>query len=253
MFFIIKWLYRNYFDITIFCYKYKQDFFLSLAKFSTKESGVKYVIANDCWSIAIYCQRCGKIQIHELSYFEQINKKTILRCSCGHHQATIVRTVSNRFQVEIPCVVCDFVHRENFIPKSLVKMKAEKIYCAKDHFELGYVGKKQKIEEILAFNKKRFALLNQENNESQIETQQILLDILNRLHDIAESDGINCQCGSKAIAADIIGNSVILECCHCGGYYIVPAKSIVDIDKINRIDQIDLMQGRFLIKNIDLD
>ena len=231
----------------------KQEFALPLAKFAIGESVVRCMVANDCWSIAIYCQRCGKMQIHELSYFQKINKKTILRCSCNHHQATVVRTFSEGVRVEIPCVVCDFVHSENFTTKALVKMKVEKIYCAKDHFELGYIGKKQKIEEILAFNKKAFALLNKENNEHQIEVQQVLLDVLNQLHDLAEQGKISCQCKSKCITADIIGNSVILECCHCGGYYIIPAKSLADLDDINQMKQIDLMQGRFLIKNIDLD
>lgn len=211
------------------------------------------MVANDYWAIAIYCQRCGKIHIHELSYFEPVNQKNILRCSCNCHQATIVRTAEHGFEIEIPCVVCDFGHKENFLPKALVKMKAEKIYCAKDHFELGYVGKKSKIEEILAFNQQRFALLNNESNEEQIESQQILLDVLNRLHDMAEHDEITCQCGAKGMTADIIGNSVILECCRCSGYYIVPAKTFIDFEKINQKSHIDLMQGRFLIKNIKLD
>lgn len=208
--------------------------------------------AND-WALAVYCQQCGKIQIHEMSYFEPLDQKKVLFCSCNCLQATVVRTAKRGFEIEIPCVVCNFGHKEFFNPKSLVKTKADKIYCGKDHFELGYIGKKQKIEEILAFNKRRFALLNHEQDEELIENQQVLLDVLNRLHDMAESGQIICQCGGKAMVADIIGNSVVLECCRCGSYYVAPAKTPLDLEKLNKKSSIELLQGRFLIEHIDLD
>lgn len=212
-----------------------------------------YVLVHAHWSVALYCQRCGKIHIHDISYFEKHHHKLALRCSCNHQQAILIRTASRQFKLEIPCVVCNSVHVEKFSAKQLLKMKVEKIYCGKDHFELGYIGKRKNIEEILVFNQHEFEALNPENNEEQMEKQQILLDVLNKLHDIAEQGGINCPCGSKAIHADILGNSVILECCHCGGYYILPAKNTVDLDKLNTLEYIELMQGRFLVKNIDLD
>lgn len=211
-----------------------------------------YVIVDAYWSIALYCQRCGKIHIHDISYFAGRSGAVFLKCSCNHHQATLARTM-NQFKLEIPCVVCSSSHTEFFRFKQLFRMKVEKIYCAKDHFELGYVGKRQNIEEILAFNQHEFESMIAQSGEDQMEKQRVLLDVLNKLHDIAEAGEIHCPCGSKAISADILGNSVILECCHCGGYSILPAKNEQDVARLNEIEQIELSQGRFLIKNIDLD
>lgn len=213
-----------------------------------------YVIVNAGWSVALYCQRCGKIHIHDISYFAAKNHAVMLRCVCNHPQATLARTASSKhFRLDILCVVCNSVHQEILSPKQLLKMKVEKIYCGKDHFELGYIGKRQKIEEILAFNQHAFETMNGEETGGQIEKQRILLDVLNKLHDIAEQDGVHCPCGSDAIAGDILGNSVILECRCCGGYFILPAKNEQDLAKVNKLDQIELVQGRFLVKNIDLD
>lgn len=212
-----------------------------------------YVIVDAGWSAALYCQRCGKLHIHDVAYFSGKSDEVPLKCSCGHHQATLVRSASNYFKLEIPCVVCSFAHEAMYKSKQLLKMKVEKIYCAKDHFELGYVGKRQSIEEILAFDQHAFESLDAANNEDQIEKQRILLDVLNRIHDIAERGGIQCPCGAKEIAADILGSSVILECCHCGGYSILPAKSERDLGRLNETDQIHLTQRRFFVKNIDLD
>lgn len=205
------------------------------------------------WSVALYCQRCGKIHIHEISYFSPRTSGLVLRCGCNYPQATLVRTDRNFFEIHIPCLVCNSVHTARYKSKQLLKTKVEKIYCAKDRFELGYIGKKESIEEILAFNKRQFERVSGDGSEEQIEKQQILLEALNRIHDIAEEGGVNCACGHSEISADLLGNSIVLECCHCGGYCILPAKSERDLRRLDEMRCIELSPGRFLVKNIDLD
>lgn len=205
------------------------------------------------WSVALYCQRCGKIHIHDISYFAQRSSGFVLRCGCNYPQATLVRTDRNFFEIHIPCVVCNSVHTARYKSRQLLKTKVEKIYCAKDRFELGYIGKRARIEEILAFNKRQFERVSGDGSEEQIEKQQILLEALNRIHDIAEEGGVNCACGQSEISADLLGNSIVLECCRCGGYCILPAKSEHDLRQLDETRCIELNPGRFLVKNIDLD
>lgn len=205
------------------------------------------------WAVALYCQRCGKLHIHDFSYFMPMNKSIVLSCSCGHHKAILQRTMLNQVLLKIPCVVCDSVHQAVFSIKSLIRMKTEKIYCAKDHFELGYIGKRSRIEEMISFNKQVFASLEHDEAIEPIEKQQILLEVLNSLHDIAERGNISCACGGTAISADIVGNYVVLECCTCGNYHILSASTEEDIEWLQQHPQIELSQGRFLIKNIDLN
>lgn len=205
------------------------------------------------WSVALYCQRCGKIEIHDVSYFTKQDSTKTLRCSCNHPQATLIRTAPNLVKLQIPCGACNSLHEAKYKAKHLLKLKIEKIYCSKDFFELGYIGKREAIEEILAFTKQEFESIMQ--SEEQIEKQQIFLEIINKLHDIAEQGGIVCPCGSKAIEANISGDSdaVVLECLHCGGYCTIAAKDEDDLEKVRELDYIELTQGRILVKNIDLD
>lgn len=205
------------------------------------------------WSVAVYCQRCGQIQVHDISYFERNNRNSALRCACGHHLAKLVRTTSNTFILQIHCVVCNSVHNASYKAKQLLKMKLEKIYCDHDRFELGYIGRRDKIEELLAFNKRGIEVLDTEHNAEQIEKQQVLLEVLNKVHDIAEQGELTCPCGSIAIFADIIDDDVVLECQHCGGYYVAPARCENDFKQISGLEHIDLLQGVMLRKNIDLD
>ncbi|MBP2632767.1 MAG: hypothetical protein H6Q70_3395 [Firmicutes bacterium] len=203
------------------------------------------------WSVALYCQRCGKIEIHDVSYFTKQESVKTLRCSCNHPQATLIRTASNQIKLQIPCGGCNSLHEANYKAKNLLKLKLEKIYCSKDFFELGYIGKREEIEEILAFTKREFERII--HSEEQIEKQQIFFEVINKLHDIAEQGGIICPCESKAIEANLLGDSVILECLHCGSYCTVSAKDEDDLEKVRDLEYIELAQGRILVKNIDLD
>lgn len=223
------------------------------ANLSTRKKVMYVNVVHADWSVALYCQRCGKIHIHDISYFAQRSSGTVLRCGCNYPQATLVRTDRSLFEIHIPCLVCNCVHIARYKSRQLLKTKVEKIYCAKDRFELGYIGKRARIEEILAFNKRQFERVSGDESEEQIEKQQILLEALNRIHDIAEAGGIHCACGHSEISADLLGNSIVLECCRCSSYRILPAKSERDLQRLDEAGYIELNPGRFLIKNIDLD
>ena len=192
-------------------------------------------------SIAFYCQRCGKIHVHDIPYFSG-NRKLVLRCgSCAHEQAVLLRRSGDSLEISVDCVVCGTTTHSYYSFRKLRRMQLEKIYCGKDHFELGYIGRRKRIEEFLDFNEAEFKALHPGDGENFIEKQQILLEALNRVHDIAAQGAISCPCGSKDIFASIHGNSIVLECSHCGSYYVLPAENAADLTRLERGFAIDLM------------
>lgn len=221
-------------------------------EFLLAKKGVSSVLVHTGWSIALYCQRCGKIQIHDISYFAPQNKPKPLRCSCNHTQAVLARDASNRYFLQIPCGVCKAVYEKQMHLRYLQNLKFEKIYCKKDHFELGYIGKRKFIAEVLDFNQREFKELAAASDEP-IEQQQILLDVVNRVHDMAEQGNIVCPCGSEAIKAGLVGDTLFLECVRCGCYRAVAAKTEADLLRLHQLDCIELVPPQFRVKNIDLD
>jgi hypothetical protein len=209
-----------------------------------KQGGMMVIVQVVC-SVAFYCQRCGKIHIHDIPYFSG-KKRISLQCSCGHEQALVVRVDAKYLEIRVPCVVCNSVHKAIYQFRVLRRLQLEKIYCGRDHFELGYIGRRKRIEELLEFNRLEFEAIHPDN---RIEKQQILLEAFNRVHDIAARGDLTCPCGSKAIAADIRGQEILLECCHCGSYYVLPAGSECDLEKINRLPYIDLIVPGILKKH----
>ena len=153
----------------------------------------------------------------------------------------MLRMDAQHIRLQIPCVVCNSLQEAAYSLKKLRRLPLEKIYCDKDRFELGYIGRRRKIDEIMDFNRREFDRLQKDGSSDSIEQQQIFLQALNRVHDIAAGGGIACPCGSKEIRADIQGSCIILECCNCGSYHVLPAATERDLHEINGLDCIDLL------------
>ena len=188
---------------------------------------------------AFYCQRCGQIHVHEIPYFSDA-RRSVLRCdTCGHEQAVLERLDGNRISIELDCVVCGETNKFVFLLKKLHSLQLEKIYCKKDHFELGYIGCRRKIEELLAFNQAEFEALHPSDGKHFIEKQRVLLSILNRIEEMASTGCISCSCGHNDISAELKGNHIVLSCSNCGSYYTIRAKKISDLAHMGRY--IDLL------------
>lgn len=185
-------------------------------------------------SIAIYCQRCGKIHIYDVPYFFG-TKQLVLQCdSCGYERAVLLKRAGNKLELTVECISCGNVNKKIYSIKKLRKLQLEKIYCSQEHFELGYIGRRNSIQELLEFNRAEFEALHSNDGKNFIEKQQILLEAVNRVHDIAEKGAISCSCGCKEISADIRGNAIILECCNCGGYYVLHVENSGDLVRLER-------------------
>ncbi len=187
------------------------------------------LVGNVVCSVAFYCQRCGKIHVHDVPYFLG-TKRFVLHCeSCAHEQAVFVRQEKSRLEIRVACVACGREHAVSYRFSQLKRMRLEKVYCSKDHFELGYIGQRRFIEELLAFSQSEFEALHPAEGTNFIGKQQILLEAVNRVHEFAAAGEIVCPCGSHDFIAQVHGNSVLLECVSCGSHAILPAESAEDL------------------------
>ena len=190
------------------------------------------MLIRDACGLALYCQHCGSIHIHDIPYFPD-ERQTRLSCeSCGHEKARILRIPRGRVAIDVSCVVCGTENRFVYALRRLRHIGLEKIYCAKDRFELGYIGRRKRIEELMRFNQAEFEALHPHDGKNFIEKQRILLEALNRVHDMARAGEIVCPCGSEELTADIQGNYIVLECERCGSYCVLRAEKAGDLEKL---------------------
>ncbi len=192
------------------------------------------MVIREACSVAFYCQRCGRIHVQDIPCFPAWSGN-VLRCdSCGHAQAVLERQPGGVIAITIGCVGCGTENRVAYPMKALLRLQLEKIYCRREHFELGYLGRRRRIEELLAFNQAEFEALHPNDGINFIEKQRVLLEALNRIHEMASRGAIACPCGSEEISADIRGNSIVLECGRCGSSYVLRAEKDGDLARLGR-------------------
>lgn len=205
-------------------------------------------------ALALLCPHCGKIQTHDISRFTIKNlrgKERKFSCSCGQAGALLVSISRWQYFFYIPCVVCQTNHLISLDSKKIWQSGVEKIYCPSSHMELGMVGNRQLIENITVGQKDAAAKLARElsksnDNSDDIENPSIMLEVLNKIHDIAEQGGLYCGCGSSNVEINLLGNAVELICVKCDGRRTIPAKCEADqlqAEKLSLIELIPIAQS----------
>ena len=183
-------------------------------------------------SLAFYCQRCGRIELHDVPLFSGQKHFTLECGSCGHTMGEISLKPRQGLILTTTCGVCGGKNQQQFTWRQLRHLRFEKLYCEHDHFELGYIGQWQDIAEFLDFNAAEYDSLHPNDGDEYLERQQTLLEALNRVHDLADSGELVCPCGSKDIVAGIRGEEIVLECESCGSYCVLPARTAKDLQSL---------------------
>jgi hypothetical protein len=196
-------------------------------------------------TLALYCSRCGKAQIHDISRFALKNELGRgLFCSCGQYQATISGSGHSQYLLEVPCVVCETKHIICVDIKEFWRQGVNKIYCSTANLELGFSGNRGAIEQTIAEHQRQFASIVREvAQEDEGDNSQILFEILNKIHDMAERGQVFCQCGG-AIEAAVHIHQVELVCIQCGGRRIIPAANEADGLLLEELTTIKINSGR---------
>lgn len=207
------------------------------------KGGVDMLI-NTVSTLALYCPRCGKIQMHNISRFNHIGRRKLL-CSCGALQATITSTGDRQCLLDIPCVLCQTNHIICLDNKRLWHADIDKIYCVQENFELGFIGSRQIIAETINNYKVEFEKLSLDMEfDDDIQNPQLILETLNKIHDMAEKGGVRCRCGSNDIGIEVLPDGIGLECAQCGGQLIIQAQEEQDLTYIGKMEDIEIIPPR---------
>ncbi|VBB06371.1 Hypothetical protein LUCI_1602 [Lucifera butyrica] len=198
-------------------------------------------------TLALYCHHCGKIQLHDVSLFTlRGSGNQRLFCSCGCAQADISAIGHHQYLLNIPCVLCETNHLLCLDNRKIWRVPMEKIYCSKENLELGLIGERQAVEQMIEHYKQACEDLFREANydEDDVDDPQLMFEMLNQLHDIAEKGGLQCSCGSIDIEAQVFPECIDLWCRQCGGHLTVRAGDEADLARIKALKRIELIPPR---------
>ena len=190
------------------------------------------MLINTLCSVALYCQRCGKVQLRDVPLFSGQECLELLCGACGGRMAEVSLKPRRGFLLKTRCGACGEVTQAQYSWQQLKKLHFEKLYCQHDHFELGYIGRWQDIAEFLDFNEAEYDSLHPEGGDRFLERQQILLEALTRVHELASNGELSCPCGSQDVMAGIMDGNIVLGCGACGGSCLVPAETAEDLARL---------------------
>ena len=185
--------------------------------------------------------------MHNISRFNLKNTgRRNLLCSCGQIQATITSSGERQCLLDIPCVLCQTNHVICLDSKRLWHADMDKIYCVQEKFELGFIGEREVIAETVNKYKVEFEKLAADMGEydDYIQNPQVMLQALNKIHDMAEKGELHCRCGSSAIGAEVLPGAIELECAQCGGLLVIPAQSEQDLMLMQSLEDIEIISLR---------
>lgn len=193
------------------------------------------MVIETVFTLALYCPCCGKTKDHEISWFDFKNKESRkLICSCGQIQAEVKSIIRGQCLLYIPCPVCQTRHVICINSKNI---KLKRLYCYKENLELGFVGSPSEVAHTIAQHKHGLQMLEA---DTDIKNPQIIVGMLNRLHDIAENGRLYCECGSFDIEANLLDDGIELFCLKCGEHLRFFAQ-VEDLRYLKSINDLELM------------
>lgn len=197
--------------------------------------------------VAVRCPSCGKMDFHSVSRFSFSNNNTHkITCTCGTPKLIIGTKNRQHYWFQIPCVLCETNHLVYYKAKQLWSNELNFFYCTDADIELGYFGPEEKVKTFSEnYDNNIESLVEELGYDDYFNSPDIMFEVLNSLHEIAEEGFLYCDCGSFQIEIDIFPDRVELQCKNCNSVVIVYAETEDDLRKIRNIKKIELVKSGF--------
>ena len=193
-------------------------------------------------ALAMRCPICGRLNIDQLNIFQLSgDTRHKIYCECGSHKMTVSKKGADYIVVEYYCIICDYEHSVLLSGnKFWSKRHLSSLVCLETNLNLGYYGSYELINDKLQKQQEELDSMADELGFNDFSDPELILAILDYLHDIAANGNLYCECGSHDISIDLSSERVKLICNKCQASYVVPVTSRKDLDKLKKLDHLVL-------------
>lgn len=180
------------------------------------------------------CPDCGSIESHQINVFDIKNGKELNKlCSCRKSGVGIHRHASKVYTLNIPCIICGETHIYKLSGKKLWANGINCIICDKTNTEIAYIGEHSLVQRQIAnFYKEVDQLADRLGYNDYFFNVRVMLEVLNRIHDLAENRKLICECGCSHVELTLLPDSIKVRCKYCSTHRFVLAKTNKDLLKI---------------------
>lgn len=141
--------------------------------------------------------------------------------------------------VRFLCNGCNEYQSYSFPLRSLTKKGGHHVFCHDCGLELGFLGSEEDVKKVVEKHRHDVQVLIKEMGlDDYFKDPLVIYELINYIHDMAESKKIYCECGSFDINASLGSDKIRLNCKKCGGSYFVNARSQEDLEKVKNAKSI---------------
>lgn len=206
-------------------------------------------------TIAYKCTSCGSYEFFGISLFKFLYKAQCrLSCRCKKSWISVKQEGESNFLISIPCIGCGNEHTYLYTKKNILSGEAVVFNCPETGLQICFIGRDEIVRKKVDSLEKEFdELIDMYGYESYFHNTQVMFDALNRIHDIALSGNLYCECGSTDIDLVLLSERILLRCGKCGGSKSIPAAKNTDLKDILMKSQILITDGvvNYGLKNDD--
>ena len=202
------------------------------------------MIVNATRVIAYKCPYCGAFVNGEFSLFELMpNKMVVIECSCGEASVKITRP-NKGYVFEVPCIACEDDHQIRMQFKEIWGNDEMYIVCPENGFGLCAIGGHDAVRRwVEDYDENMEIMLGQLGFEDYFANDAVMLEAVDKIHDIAENGRLYCKCGALNIEMELLYDRIALFCPNCSAEKIIVAETEEDIEEFLRCEEIVLMGG----------
>lgn len=184
-------------------------------------------------TIGYKCFSCGTFDFTNINLFNLFLQGSVSsKCRCGGAKLEIHEICKNEYKLTVPCIGCGSKHfhiisREDFINNEVT------IYtCPITGIKQSFLGRDAMVRAYIDnFEKELDVMIDGLGYDSYFVNNQVMIDTLNKIHDIAEQGYLHCECGCDDINVSMLKKGIYLKCSNCSGCKFIPAASNNDLKK----------------------
>lgn len=193
-------------------------------------------------TITYLCPVCGLTHFEVISLFNFSGKNELtIGCKCGKSHLRISTEEYKKYSVFVPCIGCGNEHKYVLDFYHMWVKPINILNCKQNALEFCFIGNDNEVRKQLDSSEmQKDAVAATIGFEKSFKNSWVMLEAVNKIHDIAEQDNIICECGCKDISIYMLDDKIILQCTRCSGLEVINAKDNFDLKKILQKQQIIL-------------
>lgn len=192
--------------------------------------------------IALRCQFCGRMSFQGLSLFQFSRTRSHrFECTCGEELFSIISKDRKVFWLQFICSMCESRHVIRLAKREIWSSQVFDLYCEDTGLEVGHTGPREAVRQRVQEQDKTLAEMAQQLGFTDyFENPDVMYQVLEHLHKIAENGNLYCSCGNQDVEIEIFPDFVELRCDHCLAKVTVMARDQQDLDTVQKRWEVDL-------------